>query len=63
MGFEEGWKEIDRIQGGFCRKVLKIPRCTANVVAELELGWDSRRGRILGMAVKYWLRMLSMDSD
>jgi hypothetical protein len=29
---EEGWKEIRIIQGRFCKKVLRIPRFTANGV-------------------------------
>jgi hypothetical protein len=50
---EEGRKEIDSIQGRFFKKVLKMPRCTASGVAELESGRHSRRGKILGLVVVY----------
>jgi hypothetical protein len=60
-GLWEGWKEISIIQGRFCKKILRIPRFAANGVAELELGRDSRRGKVLCVAVKYWLRILQMD--
>jgi hypothetical protein len=39
-----------------------MPRSAANNVAELELGRDSRRGKVLSMIAKYWLRLLRMDS-
>jgi hypothetical protein len=39
-----------------------VPRYTANNVAELELWRDIRRGRVMNMIVKYWLRLLCMDS-
>jgi hypothetical protein len=31
-------------------------------MAELELGRDSRRGKVLSTIAKYWLRLLRMDS-
>jgi hypothetical protein len=34
-----------------------------NGVAEIELGRDSRRVKILYLAVKYWLRTLKMDKE
>jgi hypothetical protein len=40
---------------------LQVPRSTANGVAALELGLNSRRGNVLGMTVKQWLRILYMD--
>jgi hypothetical protein len=32
-------------------------------VAEIELGRDSRREKVLCLAVKYWLRTLQMDKE
>jgi hypothetical protein len=46
-----------------CKKILGIPRFAANGVAEIELGRDSRRGKVLCLAVKYWLRTLQMDKE
>jgi hypothetical protein len=50
-GLDEGWKEIDIIHGGLCKKILGITRFAANGVAEIELGRDSRRGKVLCLAV------------
>jgi hypothetical protein len=62
-GLDEGWKEFDKIHGRSCKKILGIPRFAANGVAELELGRDSRRVKVLCRAVKYWLRTLQMDKE
>jgi hypothetical protein len=62
-GLDEGWKEIDIINGRLCKKILGIPRFAANGVAEIELGRDSRRGKVLCLAVKYWLRTLQVDKE
>jgi hypothetical protein len=35
-GIGEGWEDNDRVQGiFFCSKVLRIPRCVTNRIAEL----------------------------
>jgi hypothetical protein len=57
-----GWKEIDKIHSRFCKIILGVPRSAANNVAELELGRDSRRGKVLSTIAKYWLRSSRMDS-
>jgi hypothetical protein len=46
-----------------CKKILGIPSFAANGVAELELGRDSRRGKVMSTLVKYWQRILQMDKD
>jgi hypothetical protein len=61
-GLEGGWNEIDKICSRFCKIILGMPRSVANNLAELELGRDSRRGKVLRTIVKYWLRLLRMDS-
>jgi hypothetical protein len=38
-----------------------VPRFSAINVAELEIRRDSRRGKVLSMIAKYWLRLLCMD--
>jgi hypothetical protein len=39
----------------FCKVILGMPRSAANNVAELELGRDSRKGKVLSTIAKYWL--------
>jgi hypothetical protein len=58
-GVDEGWKETDRNQKDFVRKCSRYPD-VQQMGSELELGRDSRRGKICGMAVKYQLRILQM---
>jgi hypothetical protein len=53
---------IDKIHSRFCKTILGMPRSAANNVAELELERDSKRGKVLSMIAKYWLRLLRMDS-
>jgi hypothetical protein len=60
-GFDEAWKEVDRLHGRFCKKILGLPRCAANGMAETELGRDSRRGKAMWLAVKYWQQIMRMD--
>jgi hypothetical protein len=55
---EEGWKETDKVQGRMCKKILGIPICAANVAAELELGRDNRRSKVMSTLVKYWQKIL-----
>jgi hypothetical protein len=41
LGIEEGWEEINRVQGSFCKEVLRIQKCAMNGLAEVELGRES----------------------
>jgi hypothetical protein len=45
------------------QKILGIPRFATNGVAELELGRDNRRGKVMSILVKYWQGILQMDKD
>jgi hypothetical protein len=45
----------------FYKKILGVPRCAANGVAEMELGRDSRRGTAMWWAVQYWQRIMHMS--
>jgi hypothetical protein len=60
-GLDEAWKEVDRIHGRFCKKILGVPRCEANGVAEMELGRDSRKRKAMWLAVQCWQRIMHMD--
>jgi hypothetical protein len=46
-GIHETWKEMDVIHTRFCKKILGVPRFTANSFADLELGKDNSRGSIM----------------
>jgi hypothetical protein len=51
-GLDEAWKEVDRIHGRFCKKMLCLPRCVANGVAEKELGREhKRKGDVVGGSI------------
>jgi hypothetical protein len=63
FGCGVGWKGIDGIQKRFCKQVLKMPRFATNCVAELKLGTDNSRGKILCLVVKYWLTIMQMEKD
>jgi hypothetical protein len=56
-GLEDRWKETDKIRWRFLKKVLRLPRLVANGLAELGIGRDSTRGKVMYLAVKYWLRI------
>jgi hypothetical protein len=62
LGLDGEWKYIDKIHSRLCKLILGAPRFAANSVAELELGRDNRRGKVLSTVAKYWLRLLRMDS-
>jgi hypothetical protein len=54
------WKEIDRIYKRSYRKILWLPRFTANGGAESNLGKDSRRAEMLSVIVEYCLCLLNV---
>jgi hypothetical protein len=55
-GLKKVWKKTDVVQERFCNKVLRIPRFSANSIAELEFGRYSRRGKVLCWVVKYFFK-------
>jgi hypothetical protein len=55
-GLDEAWKEVDRVHGRFCKKILGLPRCAVSGMSGMELGRESRRGKAMWLAVKYWQR-------
>jgi hypothetical protein len=58
---DEAWKEIDKIKGRHLQKLLGLTRCSANSMGEMELGGDSRRGKAMHQAVKYWRLIAHID--
>jgi hypothetical protein len=53
-GLDEACNETDKITGRVYKKILGLPRCTANGVVVMELGRDSKRGKAMRLAVKLW---------
>ena len=49
-------------QEKFYKKVLKIPTCAINKVAELEMGRESRRVKI-SLAARYWCWVRQMGKE
>jgi hypothetical protein len=40
---------------------MGVPNCAANGFAEMELGRESRRGKCLGLILKYWHCIMFRD--
>jgi hypothetical protein len=49
-------------QEKFCKKVLRIPMCAINKVAELEMGRESKRVKI-SLAARHWCRVMEMGKE
>jgi hypothetical protein len=44
----KGWRDIEKAQGLFCEKRLRLSSCVSKCMAEKELGRERKRGeRIL----------------
>lgn len=54
-GLEGGWQETDKNHSRFCKQVLKMPRCGADRVTELELAAGSGTGNMQHRIAKHWL--------
>ena len=57
MGVAGTWDILDRVQEKFHKKVLRIPRTVTNGAVESKLVRESKRGKTLSSAVKYWARV------
>jgi hypothetical protein len=55
----EAWKELDKVHRTFCKKLMGIPNCAVNKLAEMELGRESRRGKCTGQTLTFWHRNLT----
>jgi hypothetical protein len=44
------------VHGRFCKKLLRIPNCTASVFADMGLSIMEKR-HVLRQRVKYWYRI------
>jgi hypothetical protein len=57
----EAWKELDKVHHRFCKKLMGIPNCAVNGMAEMELGRQSRRGKCIGQILKYWYQIMCLN--
>jgi hypothetical protein len=62
-GLRRDGKKLIKSMGEWEKKIFGIPSFSANGVAVLELGRDSRRGKVMSTLVRYWQRILQMDKD
>jgi hypothetical protein len=58
-----GWEIIDKIQGRFCKNVIRSSNDTAKGTAEWERSGEDRKGKMISIIVKYWDRILLMEKD
>jgi hypothetical protein len=52
-GLDGRWKETAKIHNRFCQIILEVLRFAENNLAELELGRNSTRGRVLSTISNY----------
>ena len=57
----ESWKELGKVHRRFFKKLVGIPNCALNGLAEMELGRESRRGNCIGQILKYWYQIMCLD--
>jgi hypothetical protein len=57
----EAWKELDKVYHRVYKKLMGIPNCAVNGLAEMELGRESRRGKRIGQILKYWCQIMCLD--
>jgi hypothetical protein len=52
-----------KMRGKFCKKLIGIPRCAANVFAARELGRYNGRVEVMGLVVKYRYRFMCVGME
>jgi hypothetical protein len=57
-GSEVVWTEIGKVHARFCKKLKQVAKSGENGMAELELGRNSGRGKVLCMIVKCCIRIM-----
>jgi hypothetical protein len=45
-GINETWKEMDKANGRFCKKLMRLLICAAHGYEEMKLGGERRKGKI-----------------
>jgi hypothetical protein len=59
----EPWKETNKIYSRFCKKLMDKRHGVAYRSAEMELGTESRGGKFVGKILKYWYRIVCLDTE
>jgi hypothetical protein len=62
-GLHGAWKEADKFHSRFCKKIIGIKNCAAKGFAEMKLGRHSRSGKCLGQILKYWYRVVCLETE
>jgi len=57
-GIDELQKVTGKVRGKFCVKVMGLPSCAANGLAEIELDRKCRKSKIMRLMVEYWQRIV-----
>jgi hypothetical protein len=52
--FDELQKVTGKARGKFCVKLMGLPSCAANGLAEIELDRKSRKSKIMWLMAEYW---------
>ena len=47
----------------FCKELMGLPNCTANIIAEMELSRDSGKGKVMGLTVQRWQRTVRVCEE
>jgi hypothetical protein len=57
-GFDELQKITGKARGKFCVKLMGLPTCATNGLAEIELDRKSGKSKIIWLMAEYWHRIL-----
>jgi hypothetical protein len=60
-GSEGGWKEIEKVQDMFCKRIFGVPSTATNGACVRELGRTNRKDKVVERIIKYWKRLWDMD--
>jgi hypothetical protein len=58
VGFDELQKVTGKARCKFCVKLMGLPSCAANGLAEIELDRKSRESKIMWLMVECWYRIV-----
>jgi hypothetical protein len=60
-GLEDGWKEIGKVHGLFCKRVIGMPNTAANGACAKELERTNRKEKVVERVLRHWQRLWEMD--
>jgi hypothetical protein len=59
-GLNGAWKDVDKVHGRLCKKLMALTICATNGFAEMELGRGSKTCNDMGPRVK-WIMCLDIE--